>query len=173
MPLLRRDALLATSLSLPEARARLVEAVRAPGERGEAPAALLLGWIEGWDFEVSPGPEGLPSRWVAARGRLLEEAGETRVALLLRPGRVALVVLVLGLLALSVAAALAAVMAIVASTRRGAPHWVGALGIVLPGLSGVGWLSLWDSGFQRGAAQNVALLAALLEARELPAGAGA
>jgi len=169
--LLRRDALLTTPLSLTEARSRLVAAVRLPDDGPEAPA-LLAGWVEGWEFEVAPSAgEGVRTGLVAARGHLLEEAGQTRIALVLRPGRVALALLVLGLLLLSVAAGLVAVVAIVASTRRGAPHWVGGIGIVLPGLAGVGWLSLWDAAFQRGARRTLALLEGILEARERAAGA--
>lgn len=173
MPLLRRDVLLASPLSLTEARARLVEAVRTPADGADAAGAPLFGWIEGWEFEVAPAGARRPRLLVAARGILHEEQGETRIALILRPGRVALATLLLGMLLLSMGACLAAVVALVASTRRGAPQWVGALGIVLPGLSGLGWLSLWDAGFQRQARRLLQDLAALFDAQLAAGGAAA
>ena len=172
MRLLRRDALLATPLSLSDARARLVEAVRTPADGDEAAGAPLSGWIEGWEFEVEQAGarRRLP---VAARGSLHEQQGETRIALSLRPGRVALAIVLGGLLLLSVGACVAAVVALVASTRRGAPQWVGALGLVLPGMAALGWLSLWDAGFQREAGRMLRDLSALFEARPAAAGAAA
>lgn len=172
MALLRRDLLLATRLSLSEARARLVAAVRTPADGDAALDATLHGWIEGWDFEVSPGGASGRQGFVAARGRLIDEGGETRIALVLLPGRPVLLVLVLGLLVLSVLAGIAAVLSIVTSARRGLP-WMGALGILLPGLCGLGWLSLWDVGFQRAAGRTRELFEGLFDARAVEALGGA
>jgi hypothetical protein len=163
--LLRNDLLLGTPLSLAEARSRLLGALRAPPGGGE-PA--LAGEVEGWVFDVVASRLAGSLRAVGARGHLLEEEGETRVELVLRPARGVRRILGAGLLGLG-AASVAVALASVAAVAAGAlPIWIGALGWILPVAGGSGWLLLVDSFFQRGADETQRLLSAALEAEPRP-----
>jgi hypothetical protein len=165
LPLLRNDVLLATRLSLAEARSRLVAALR-PAQDGAEPP--LGGVLEGWTFDVVlTGLDG-GLRAVGARGRLLDEAGETLVELVLRPARGVRRLLGAGLLGIGAVSVATALLSVAAVAQGFLPIWVGALGWILPVAGGSSWLLFLDGFFQRGAEETLRFLTVHLEAEARP-----
>lgn len=164
MGLLREDVLLITPLSLAEARSRLLAALRAPEEPAAPEALPLVGGMTGWMFDVVP--ERLRGHLgaVAVRGWLREQAGETRVELVLRPTAAVRRLALAGLLTVSLLAAGLSLVALVATARGEFRPWLGGVAWLLPAGSCAGWLMLLDRFFQRGAALTLEILSATLQA---------
>jgi hypothetical protein len=163
--LLREDVLLVTPLSLPEARSRLLAALRAPEEPSAPEALPLVGAMTGWMFDVVP--ERLRGHLgaVAVRGWLREQGGETRVEVVLRPTAAVRQLALFGLLTVSLVAAGLSLATLVATSRGELQPWLGGLAWMLPALSCAGWLMLLDRFFQRGAALTLQILTSTLQAR--------
>lgn len=167
MPLLRNDVLLATPLSMAEARSRLVADLRPPADGAEPP---LRGLLEGWTFDVVLGTLAGGLRSVGARGRLVQEgqAGETLVELVLRPARGVRQLLGAGFLGIGALSVVIALGSIAAVAQGYLPIWVAALGWILPVAGGSSWLLFLDSFFQRGAEETLRFLTVRLEAEVRP-----
>jgi hypothetical protein len=165
LPLLRYDVLLASRLSLPEARSRLVAALRPPCDGADPP---LCGVLEGWSFDVVLSGLDGGLRAVGARGRLVEEAGDTLVELVLRPARGVRRLLGAGLVGIAGVSVTTALLSVAAVAQGYLPIWVAALGWILPVAGGSGWLLLLDVFFQRGAEETLRYLTLHLEAEVRP-----
>jgi hypothetical protein len=162
--LLREDVLLVTPLSLPEARTRLLSALRAPEEPAVPEAAPLVGVMTGWMFEVVPARLRGRLGAVAVRGWLRDEAGATRVEVVLRPTAAVRRLVLVGLMVVGLLASGLSLAALLATARGELWPWLGGMAWMLPAGSCAGWLALLDRFFHRGATLALRILAATLQA---------